>query len=62
VLLHTCPHPLNPATEYPRNPITLQLSEAERVTADDCCRNSRPENQRGFANTELYRRRGGAGE
>jgi hypothetical protein len=62
VLLHTCAHPLNPATKYPRNPITLQLSEAGRVTADDFCRNSRPENQRGFANTELYRRCGGAGE
>ena len=62
VLLHTCPHPLNPATEYPRNPVTLQLSEAEPVTADDFCRNSRPENQRGFANTELYCRFGGAGE
>jgi urea carboxylase-associated protein 2 len=61
VLLHTCPHPLNPATEYPRNPITLQLTEAEPVTADDFCRNSRPENQRGFANTELYCRFAGAG-
>jgi uncharacterized protein len=61
VLLHTCPHPLNPATEYPRNPITLQLSEAGRLTADDFCRNSTPENQRGFANTELYRSCGGAG-
>ncbi len=60
VLLHTCPHPLNPATEYPRHPITLQLSEAAPVTAEDFCRNSRPENQRGFANTELYCRFGGA--
>jgi urea carboxylase-associated protein 2 len=61
VLLHTCPHPLNPAAQYPRNPIILQLSEAQPVTGDDFCRNFRPENGRGFANTELYRRCGGEG-
>lgn len=56
VLLHTCPHPLNPALEYPRAPIGLQLRESEPVQDDDFCRNSCPENARGFANTELYRR------
>ena len=55
VLLHTCPHPLNPAQLYPRNPIVLQLSKADPAGADDFCRNSTPENGRGFANTELYR-------
>jgi uncharacterized protein len=61
VLLHTCPHPLNPSAQYPRNPVTLQLSEAAPVADDDFCRNSRPENVRGFANTELYRRCGSGG-
>jgi hypothetical protein len=62
VLLHTCPHPLNPAAEYPRKAITVQLSKAAPVADDDYCRNYRPENRRGFANTELYRLTGGAGE
>jgi uncharacterized protein len=55
VLLHTCPHPLNAAASYPRNPVLLKFSKAEARNADDCCLNSRPENARGFANTELYR-------
>jgi hypothetical protein len=46
---------MNPATQYPRQPVRLQLSEASAVTPEDFCRNFRPENQRGFANTELYR-------
>jgi urea carboxylase-associated protein 2 len=58
VLLHTCPHPLNPAPDYPRRPVVLQLGPAAPVAGDDFCRNSRPENGRGFANTELYRRCG----
>jgi urea carboxylase-associated protein 2 len=55
VLLHTCPHPLNPASEYPRRPVRMHLSPAPAVTEEDFCRNSRPENGRGFANTEFYR-------
>jgi uncharacterized protein len=55
VLLHTCPHPLDTSAHYPRHPVTLQFSQAEAVGADDLCMNSRPENGRGFANTELYR-------
>ncbi len=54
VLLHTCPHPLNPAEEYPRKPIAYMLSNAAPVAVDDFCVNSRPENQRGFKNNELY--------
>jgi hypothetical protein len=46
---------LNRATEYPRSPVELQLHKADPVADDDLCRNSRPENARGFANTELYR-------
>ncbi len=54
VLLHTCPHPLNPATEYPKNPVTYQITKAAPVTEDDLCRTSRPENGRGFENNRLY--------
>jgi uncharacterized protein len=60
VLLHTCPHPLNGAAQYPRNPVALQLSKAAAPGPDDFCRNFRPENIRGFANTELYQACGGA--
>jgi len=55
VLLHTCPHPLNVASEYPRKPVQIRLSAAPPVQSDDFCMNSRPENLRGFANTDLYR-------
>ncbi len=54
VLMHTCPHPLNPAAEYPRAPVTVQLMAADPVGEDDFCRNFRPENARGFANNRLY--------
>jgi uncharacterized protein len=54
VLLHTCPHPLNSAREYPRRPVQVQLSKGGTVPEDDFCRNSRPENGRGFDNTEQY--------
>jgi urea carboxylase-associated protein 2 len=59
VLLHTCPHPLNPASEYPRRAVRLHFSPAPAVTAEDYCRNFRPENGRGFANTEFYHLCGG---
>ena len=54
VLFHTCPHPLNPASEYPRKPLVYQFLESAPVAQDDYCRTSRPENERGFENTELY--------
>lgn len=54
VLLHTCPHPLNQAKDYPRKPVSLLLERAAPVQDDDYCKNLRPENQRGFANNALY--------
>lgn len=54
VVFHTCPHPLNPTSEYPRKPIAYELYPASPVSEDDECRNSCPENQRGFKNNELY--------
>jgi uncharacterized protein len=55
VLLHTCPHPLNDSAQYPRSPVLISFSRAEPVREDDFCLNFRPENGRGFANTDLYR-------
>ena len=54
VLLHTCPHPLNPADDYPRKPVTYKIRQAAAVTDEDYCRNFRPENARGFKNNEIY--------
>lgn len=59
VLLHTCPHPLNAAPEYPKCPVRYQLRCAEPVSDDDSCLNSRPENRRGFENNRLYHLCGG---
>lgn len=54
VLLHTCPHPLNPSPRYPRNPVTFEIGCAPPVAADDFCLNSAPENRRGFENNRLF--------
>lgn len=54
VLLHTCPHPLHPPGDYPRAPLLYQLHMAAPVADDDLCKNSRPENQRGYHNNALY--------
>lgn len=59
VVLHTCPHPMNPASDYPRKPIAYQIRKAAALREDDLCMNSRPENKRGFQNTELYHLTGG---
>jgi len=54
VLMHTCPHPLNSASEYPRKAIEYQIRQSAPVSENDYCKNFRPENQRGFKNNELY--------
>lgn len=54
VLLHTCPHPLDPSPRYPRRAVGYELRRAEPVGEDDFCRNFRPENRRGFENNRLY--------
>ena len=58
VVLHTCPHPMNTATEYPKKPLHYQIRKAEPVKEDDLCMNSRPENQRGFQNNAIYHLQG----
>jgi uncharacterized protein len=54
VVLHTCPHPLCSAEQYPFKPVLIELGEADAVSDDDYCKNFRPENQRGFQNNALY--------
>lgn len=54
VLLHTCPHPLNPAKEYPRKPVRYQIIQAAVVEDDDICMNSTEENKRGFKNNAIF--------
>ncbi|ROO25345.1 urea carboxylase [Salinisphaera orenii MK-B5] len=54
VALHTCPHPLDPAAEYPRRGVDIALGEAAPVAADDVCLNHCEENARGFENNRLY--------
>lgn len=54
VVLHTCPHPLNPAAAYPRHPLRYQFFKAAPVTDADPCKTSSPEATRAFANNALY--------
>lgn len=54
VIVNTCPHPMNPAAEYPRRPVHLTVKRVPAPTQTDACRLSRPENERGFLLTERY--------
>jgi len=54
VILHTCPHPLIQAKQYPFKPVKIDIGVADAITDDDYCKNFRPENQRGFLNNALY--------
>jgi urea carboxylase-associated protein 2 len=54
VVMHTCPHPLNTAAEYPQKPVQVILEKAKPVLADDYCVNLCEENLRGFQNNALY--------
>lgn len=54
VVMHSCPHPLNTAEEYPRKPVEIYLEKAAPVSSDDFCLNLCDENRRGFHNNALY--------
>ena len=55
VVLNTCPHPLDPGAELRAEAGGAgDLARRIRPGPDDLCRMSRPENERGFANTERY--------
>ncbi len=53
VLLHTCPHPLNPSGTYPSKPIAIEIGvakqEATETYASACA-----ENRRGLSNNDIY--------
>lgn len=53
VVLSACQHPLDPNPEYAPKPIWLQAWRCGTADENDYCRNFRPENVRGFYNTEL---------
>ncbi len=54
VVLSTAPHPLAPSGQYNPQPVQLSAWHSGEVAEDDYCRNFRPENVRGFHNTELW--------
>jgi urea carboxylase-associated protein 2 len=54
VVLSTAPHPLAPAGQYRPQPVQLAAWHSGDVPQDDFCRNFRPENGRGFYNTEMW--------
>jgi hypothetical protein len=54
VVLSTAPHPLDPKPEYQPAAIKLTAWHAGIAPANDLCRNSCPQNQRGFINTERF--------
>lgn len=56
VILHTCPHPLSTASDYPRQPVQIEL-DAQRAPLPDICL-QRSENQRGLRNNTLYQLQG----
>jgi urea carboxylase-associated protein 2 len=54
VILNTCIHPFDPSPTYAPKPVQLTVWTSPPPTADDLCRTSRPENERGFILTERY--------
>jgi uncharacterized protein len=54
VILNTCQHPLDPNPKYEPRPVHLSIRKTAPAASDDACRNSRPENNRGFILTERY--------
>src|SRR5207248_669691 len=54
VIVNTCQHPLDPNPKYAPKPVGLSIRRVAAPEADDPCRLSRPENERGFTLTERY--------
>jgi urea carboxylase-associated protein 2 len=54
VILDTGQHPLDPNPIYAPKPVKFSIHHAPPPAADDPCRLSRPENARGFINTERH--------
>jgi urea carboxylase-associated protein 2 len=54
VILSNTPHPLDPRPDYAPPPVDVEVRSGEPAAADDPCRKSRLENERGFTLTEAY--------
>ena len=54
VVLSNTPHPLDPNPEYASKPVKLAVYQSEPLAANDLCKHSCPENERGFALTDAY--------
>jgi uncharacterized protein len=54
VVLNTCQHPMDPNPRYQPKPVQVSVRRVPPPAGDDLCRRSRPENERGFINTERY--------
>lgn len=54
VILSNTPHPMHPGGKWSPPPVLLTVEKGEAPTELDACRKSRPENERGFINTEAY--------
>jgi uncharacterized protein len=54
VIINTCQHPLDPNPAYDPQPVGLSVRRVPPPAADDPCRVSCPENDRGFILTERY--------
>jgi hypothetical protein len=52
VVMTTCPHAYETNPSYAPRKIGVEIYAGDPPGADDLCRRSRPENERGFANTE----------
>ena len=53
VAISTAPHPLDPSLAYAPKKVGIVAWQSGPAAADDPCRLSCPENQRGYLNTEL---------
>jgi uncharacterized protein len=53
-VISTAPHPLDPKSAYTPAAVKLTAWHAGNAERDDLCRNSCPQNGRGFVNTERY--------
>ncbi len=54
VVLHTCPHPLDPSAAFAPKPVQLSIRHAAPVEVDDAARIQCEENTRAFILTERY--------
>src|SRR6202140_4067183 len=54
VILNTCQHPLDTNQKYQPKPVQVAIRRVSAPAADDPCRVSRPENERGFTLSERY--------